>query len=1215
MDKNRSVEEIKQLVENKQFSQALEKLERMDTQAELTESDLAVFAEVYICNKQFAKAKTLLEVMFNNNASKKVISQLFYVCMIRNEFRDAEKYYNEYRKIAPNDKNTYVFRYRLDQAQKKDMYTLIESLEKIQEEEYVDEFAYDLAKLYFDAGYEDKCLKKCNEIMVLSNNKDNVDKATKLKEKCLLELDDNKELGINKEKTSSLGSDMWKQFQQASGAVSKPATSGVSNTARKSANSSIDRMTSYKSNSDKKTRTSSTRKDSSLENIEAKARLSIELNARKALEEKFKELEDKKREAEDKLKKEIIIRKKYEAKLNKSETINQNLEAKIAHEIDEKRSVIKEYEKVLEEKKGVEDKLNITLRDRDNMEKEKDKMISDLEEDKNRVISDLEQQIQMGESAKSQLLDQLDTKNKMIDDLENEVRENEDKLVDLNSELQKNEETIIDLKAKLDAETTNTKVLDERVNGILAEKNELEVKIRQIDQNRRVLQNDLKDSIYNRKLLENKCNQNLDHKRYLENRLAKLEEERNELDNKTREQQSQAIILQDTIRQNEERIKEMERQKVREINDILAKNASEKKLLVERTNADKQALSEKLEREKKELESKLNNTTRELEDKKNEFATNKKILEERIGKSVANNKLLDQNLKSKIDIINSLDARIKAVMNEKKILTEQKKQLEDKLVNQINNNKRLDEIIKKHIEGKKFLEEQLQRGHEHINRLKEKNDQGAEIIKRLEDKVQFEINKSKQIEQKLRESQMKCDMLDKELKQRDRIMKEARDKEINLIEESGEALLGLSDSVDIDAILDANTEETMSPDMVTLPNIETTEAVAEVEDKKDEFDSIYQSISSSISEFLDDDKKEESNAIDIPKNIPNNIPVEISNNNLTLDPLPAISIPDPQIDTPKPTSEIGSFFDNPDVPDYKKAYEDSQSIVSQLFGESGPSNSRGEYNYEPNNAEKQKYYQEVMQSQMLGNYTAGYQNTPSLYTKESLSGEIFAYYFSSPFIMDQIQKAIFNFKSDRINNNFVIVGSQCYNKNELSKMIAKQLFEKNAIATNKIARISGEAFNKVDLDAKASKLVDGCVIIQNAETITNVAFNKLIRLISNYKDRIVVILETEVSENQLFANSQNARSYFGGIIRLPAYSVDFLMDYAKTYLVDNNMGISEEAENTLAGVFNNKLRNRAVFSLMDVCDYLNKTMEAASRRKKSKHPTDIIIRQDINTNW
>ena len=72
MDKNKSVEEIKQLVEKKQYSRALEKLERMDMQTELTEGDLAVFAEVYICNKQFAKAKALLEVMFNNNATKKL---------------------------------------------------------------------------------------------------------------------------------------------------------------------------------------------------------------------------------------------------------------------------------------------------------------------------------------------------------------------------------------------------------------------------------------------------------------------------------------------------------------------------------------------------------------------------------------------------------------------------------------------------------------------------------------------------------------------------------------------------------------------------------------------------------------------------------------------------------------------------------------------------------------------------------------------------------------------------------------------------------------------------------------------------------------------------------------------------------------------------------------------------------------------------------------
>ena len=1186
MDKNRNVEEIKQLVENKQYSRALEKLERMDTQAELTESDLAVFAEVYICNKQFAKAKALLEVMFNNNATKKVISQLIFVSMIMNELKDAEKYYNEYKKIAPNDKNTYVFRYRLDKAQKKDMYTLIESLEKIEEDEFVEEFAYELAKLYFDAGYEDKCLKKCNEIMVLANNKDNVDKATKLKEKCLLELDDNKELGISKDKSSSLGSDMWKQFQQASGAVGSEAK----NTTSRVANTSVDKGSAYKSNFEK--RATGIKKDNSLENIEAKARLSIELNARKALEEKFKELEDKIREADDKLKKEIIIRKKFEAKLNKSETINQNLEAKIAREIDEKRSVLAEYEKAVEEKKDFENKLKISIEDRDTLEKEK-----------NNVITDLEQKIEVEQNTKTQLLDQLDNKNKIIDDLEKEVRENEDKIVDLNGEIQKNTETIDNLSSRLESESTNVKVLDKRVNDLLAEKNDLEIKIRQIDQNRRVLQNDLKDCIYNRKILENKCNQNLDHKRYLENRLAKLEEERNELENKTREQQSQAIIFEDTIRQGEERLKEMERQKVREINDILSKNASEKKLLVERNNSEKQALSDKLENEKRELEARLNGVIRELEDKKNEFETNKRILEERIGKSVANNKLLDQNLKSKIDIINSLDARIKAVMNEKKILTEQKKQLEDKLVNQINNNKQLDEIIKKHIAGKRFLEEQISRGQDHINHLKEKNDQGAEIIKRLEEKIQFEINKTNQIEQKLRESQMKCDMLDKELKQRDKIMKEARNKEINLIEESGEALLGLTDSVDIDSILGDDFKESIQ----TTPTSGIELLRTEPEPKKDDFDSIYNSLSSSISEFLDEEKNDETKTIDKPK--------EMQKNGLNLDPPIALAIPEPKIEPPKPTAEIGSFFDSPDVPDYKKAYEDSQSVVSQLFGGSGPSNSRGEYNFVPNNDEKQRYYQEVMQSQMLGNYTGGYQNSQSLYTKESLSGEIFSYYFSSPYIMDQIQKAIFNFKTDRINNNFVISGSQCYNKNELSKMVAKQLFEKNLISTNKIARISGEAFNKVDLDSKAAKLIDGCVIIQKAETITNVSFNKLIRLITNYKDRIVVILETEASENQLFANSQNAQAYFGGLIKLPVYTVEFLMDYSKTYLVDNNMGISEEAESTLAGVFNNKLRNRVIFSLMDVCDYLNKTIEAASRRKKSKHPTDIIIRQDVNINW
>ena len=70
MNKNNRMEEIKNLVEKKQYKIALQMLESMDVDTELTEKDLAVFAEVYICNKQFSNAKALLEVMFKNNATR-----------------------------------------------------------------------------------------------------------------------------------------------------------------------------------------------------------------------------------------------------------------------------------------------------------------------------------------------------------------------------------------------------------------------------------------------------------------------------------------------------------------------------------------------------------------------------------------------------------------------------------------------------------------------------------------------------------------------------------------------------------------------------------------------------------------------------------------------------------------------------------------------------------------------------------------------------------------------------------------------------------------------------------------------------------------------------------------------------------------------------------------------------------------------------------------
>ena len=58
MDKNKKMDEIKELVEKKQYSLALQLLESMDVQTELTQKDLSVFAEVYICNRQYSKANS-----------------------------------------------------------------------------------------------------------------------------------------------------------------------------------------------------------------------------------------------------------------------------------------------------------------------------------------------------------------------------------------------------------------------------------------------------------------------------------------------------------------------------------------------------------------------------------------------------------------------------------------------------------------------------------------------------------------------------------------------------------------------------------------------------------------------------------------------------------------------------------------------------------------------------------------------------------------------------------------------------------------------------------------------------------------------------------------------------------------------------------------------------------------------------------------------------
>lgn len=96
-------------------------------------------------------------------------------------FDEAKDYYQEFVEIAPHDNLKYVLKYEICKAQGANIETLIGILEELKEQEYTEEWAFELACLYHKAGMADKCVEACDELVLWFGDGPYVERALELK--------------------------------------------------------------------------------------------------------------------------------------------------------------------------------------------------------------------------------------------------------------------------------------------------------------------------------------------------------------------------------------------------------------------------------------------------------------------------------------------------------------------------------------------------------------------------------------------------------------------------------------------------------------------------------------------------------------------------------------------------------------------------------------------------------------------------------------------------------------------------------------------------------------------------------------------------------------------------------------------------------------------------------------------------------------------------
>lgn len=138
--------------------------------------------DVYLRKKRYDDARDLLLMAYDRAPiGRTILYRLAEIAIKTKNFEEAEEYYQEFVEVAPHDNLKYILRFKLGRAKGADIQSQIAILEELKEAEYTEEWAYQLAFLYHQAGESEKCIDACDELILWFGEGIFVERALELK--------------------------------------------------------------------------------------------------------------------------------------------------------------------------------------------------------------------------------------------------------------------------------------------------------------------------------------------------------------------------------------------------------------------------------------------------------------------------------------------------------------------------------------------------------------------------------------------------------------------------------------------------------------------------------------------------------------------------------------------------------------------------------------------------------------------------------------------------------------------------------------------------------------------------------------------------------------------------------------------------------------------------------------------------------------------------
>ena len=175
-------EEIKDLISQKEYAEAMAIADTIDWRRVKNISMLTMVSDLYKINRKYDVSRDMLLLAYDRHpGGRTIVYSLCELSIKLGEFVQAVEYYKEFVRVAPNDSGRFILKYKIYDAQEVSLEERIHVLEEFKAVDYREKWGYELAFLYHRAGLERQCVAECDEIIITFGEGKYVVKAMELK--------------------------------------------------------------------------------------------------------------------------------------------------------------------------------------------------------------------------------------------------------------------------------------------------------------------------------------------------------------------------------------------------------------------------------------------------------------------------------------------------------------------------------------------------------------------------------------------------------------------------------------------------------------------------------------------------------------------------------------------------------------------------------------------------------------------------------------------------------------------------------------------------------------------------------------------------------------------------------------------------------------------------------------------------------------------------